>query len=86
MKYPSTRLPIHEDRTPERPGHGRRRLRASTALILNGQSELRRDMWAGQTDIRKDMRAGPAELRKDLRPVTAPFGATAAMAAGGPVH
>lgn len=43
-------------------------------------------MWAGQADIRKDMRAGQAELRKDLRPVTVPFGATAAMAAGGPVH
>ena len=43
-------------------------------------------MWAGQADIRKDMRAGQAELRKDLRAVTAPFGATAAMAAGGPVH
>ena len=36
---------------------------ASTALILSGQSELRRDMWAGQSEIRKDMRAGQAELR-----------------------
>ena len=44
---------------------------ASTALILNGQSELRRDMWAGQAEIRKDMRAGQAELRKDLRTVEA---------------
>ena len=45
---------------------------ASTALILNGQSELRRDMWAGQAEIRKDMRgAGQAELRKDLRAVEA---------------
>ena len=43
---------------------------ASTALILNGQSELRRDMWAGQAEIRKDMRAGQAEL-KDLRAVEA---------------
>ena len=40
---------------------------ASTALILSGQSELRRDMWAGQSEIRKDMRAGQAELRKDMR-------------------
>ena len=40
---------------------------ASTALILNGQSELRRDMWAGQSELRKDMRAGQAELRKDMR-------------------
>ena len=40
---------------------------ASTALILNGQSELRRDMWAGQSEIRKGMRAGQAELRKDMR-------------------
>ena len=40
---------------------------ASTALILNGQSELRRDMWAGQAEIRKDMRAGQSELRKDMR-------------------
>ena len=40
---------------------------ASTALILNGQSELRRDMWAGQSEIRKDMRAGQSELRKDMR-------------------
>ena len=44
---------------------------ASTALILNGQSELRRDMWAGQAEIRKDMRAGQANLRKDLRAVEA---------------
>jgi len=44
---------------------------ASTALILNGQSELRRDMWAGQAEIRKDMRAGQAELRNDLRAVEA---------------
>ena len=44
---------------------------ASTALILNGQSELRRDMWAGQAEIRNDMRAGQAELRKDLRAVEA---------------
>lgn len=44
---------------------------ASTALILNGQSELRRDMWAGQAEIRKDMRAGQAELRKDLGAVEA---------------
>ena len=36
---------------------------ASTALILSGQSELRRDMWAGQSEIRKDMRTGQAELR-----------------------
>ena len=36
---------------------------ASTALILSGQSELRRDMWAGQSELRKDMRAGQAELR-----------------------
>ena len=42
-------------------------LSASTALILSGQSELRRDMWAGQSEIRKDMRAGQAELRKDMR-------------------
>ena len=40
---------------------------ASTALILNGQSELRRDMWAGQAEIRKDMRAGQAELREGMR-------------------
>ena len=40
---------------------------ASTALILSGQSELRKDMWAGQSEIRKDMRAGQAELRKDMR-------------------
>ena len=40
---------------------------ASTAPILSGQSELRRDMWAGQSEIRKDMRAGQAELRKDMR-------------------
>ena len=40
---------------------------ASTALILHGQSELRRDMWAGQAEIRKDMRAGQSELRKDMR-------------------
>lgn len=44
---------------------------ASTALILNGQSELRRDMWAGQAEIRKGMRAGQAELRNDLRAVEA---------------
>ena len=40
---------------------------ASTALILNGQSELRRDMWAGQSELRKDMRASQSDLRKDLR-------------------
>ena len=40
---------------------------ASTALILSGQSELRRDMWAGQSEIRKDMRTGQAELRKEMQ-------------------
>ena len=30
---------------------------ASTALILNGQSELRRDMLAGQAEIRKDLKS-----------------------------
>ena len=44
---------------------------ASTALILNGQSELRSDMWAGQAEIRKDLRAGQADLRKYLRAVEA---------------
>ena len=36
---------------------------ASTALILNGQFGLSRDMWAGESEIGKDMRAGQAELR-----------------------
>ena len=40
---------------------------ASTALILSGQSELRRDMWAGQSELRKEMRAGQAELRKEMQ-------------------
>lgn len=44
---------------------------ASTALILNGQSELRRDMWAGQAETWKDMRVGQAGLREAIRAVEA---------------
>ena len=42
---------------------------ASTALLMNGRSELHRDMLAGQAEIGKDMRAGRVELREDVRAV-----------------
>ena len=61
---------------------------ASTARILNGQSELRRDMWADQAKLREDLRAveaelraGQGELRNEMRAIQ-----FKPMATGGPNH